>query len=279
MKNKLICLLLAAVIVPLTVFSTAALSSDTPSVAAGFEYQHDPMDNPYAMQDIVKDENAVYGFRPSESGSLKQYAEADWSDTAVVAAGRAERIAYHNSIESMYDKLREMYDDGKSAEEIARTLSKMRNDIRIESYHDDPEGLAKMKERNLEKYGHEEGPLPDELYEQYGSWEKVTEKAFSVNVGMDACLGLYDDYYFLYVALGQVAETRISGDADGDGTVTIIDATAIHRTLASLPVAAFDEEAADADGDSEVTVLDATAIRRYLAELPCPDGIGQIIRG
>ncbi|MBO7520108.1 MAG: hypothetical protein J6T73_04950, partial [Clostridia bacterium] len=32
------------------------------------------------------------------------------------------------------------------------------------------------------------------------------EKAFSANVGMDACLGLYDDYYDLYVALGQVTD-------------------------------------------------------------------------
>ena len=31
-------------------------------------------------------------------------------------------------------------------------------------------------------------------------------KAFSVNAGMDACLGLYDDYYDVYVALGQVQE-------------------------------------------------------------------------
>ena len=73
--------------------------------ADGFTYQHDPSLNPYAIQDIVADENAVYGFRPSDAGSLKAYADADWSDHEVVEKGRQERIAYHQSIESMYQIL------------------------------------------------------------------------------------------------------------------------------------------------------------------------------
>ena len=108
----------------------------------------------------------------------------------------------------MYDILEEMTADGKSVEEIARAVSTKRNEIRLAAYDNDPEGLATVKARNLEKYGHEEGPLPDELYEQYGSWQIVLEKAFSVNAGMDACLGLYDDYYDVYVALGQVEEPQ-----------------------------------------------------------------------
>lgn len=176
---------------------------------AAFAYVHDPSKNPVAMKDIVKDDTAIYGFRPSETGSLKLYADADWSDPEIVAKGREDRIAYHNSIASMYDMLRQMQSEGKSVEEIARAVSTRRNELRLESYKDNPEGLAALKQRNLEKYGHEEGPLPDELYEQYGSWEKVIEKAFSVNVGMDACLGLYDDYYDLYVLLGQVEDDSV----------------------------------------------------------------------
>ena len=91
-------------------------------------------------------------------------------------------------------------------EEIARAVSTLRNELRMAAYDGDPEGLEAMKARNLEKYGHEEGPLPDELFEQYGSWEMVLEKSFSVNSGMDACLGLYDDYYDLYVLAGQVED-------------------------------------------------------------------------
>ena len=183
--------------------------------ANGFSYEHDPRDNPYAMQDIIADEAAVYGFRPSETGSLRMYAAADWSDPALVEAGRQDRIAYHESIAAMYDLLQEMQAAGESTEMIARAISAKRNQIRLDAYADDPEGLAALKARNLEKYGHEEGPLPEELYVQYGTWERVIEKAFSANVGMDACLGLYDDYYFLYVALGQVPCDHLDENADG----------------------------------------------------------------
>ena len=169
-----------------------------------FTYKHDPRENPSAMADIIEDENAIYGFRPSETGSLAMYANEDWSNPEMVEKGRQERIAYHKSLESMYDILNEMSAQGKSTEEIARAVSTRRNEIRLEAYKDDPEGMAAVKERNLKKYGHEEGPLPDELYEQYGSWEIVISKAFSANSGMDACLGLYDDYYELYVASGQI---------------------------------------------------------------------------
>ena len=170
-----------------------------------FKYEHDPRQNPSAMADIVEDPNAVYGFRPSPTGSLKMYADADWSDPEVVEAGRQERIAYHKSLESMYEMLDEMRNSGDDIETIARAISTRRNELRLAAYDDDPEGLAALKQRNLEKYGHEEGPLPDELYEQYGSWETVLYKAFSANSGMDACLGLYDDYYDLYVAAGQIS--------------------------------------------------------------------------
>ena len=75
------------------------------------------------------------------------------------------------------------------------------------------------------------------------------------------------------------AETTgyILGDVDGDGEVTIIDATAIQRHLASIPTFAYHENAADTDGDGEVTILDATFIQRWLANLPANNKIGQPI--
>ena len=88
--------------------------------------------------------------------------------------------------------------------EIARAVSAKRNELRFVSCDGDPDALAALKESNLERYGHEEGPLADELYEKYGSWETVIEKAFSHNCGVDACLGLYDDYYNYYVDFGYV---------------------------------------------------------------------------
>ena len=67
------------------------------------------------------------------------------------------------------------------------------------------------------------------------------------------------------------------GDVDGDGNVTIIDATYIQRVLASFEVTPFIEAAADTDGDGNVTIVDATYIQRYLAGLDCPKAIGQPI--
>ena len=71
--------------------------------------------------------------------------------------------------------------------------------------------------------------------------------------------------------------SAILGDADSDGEVTILDATAIQKNLVNLPDVSFDEMRADADEDNEITIFDATAIQRYLASLPTNEHIGSII--
>ena len=56
------------------------------------------------------------------------------------------------------------------------------------------------------------------------------------------------------------------GDVDGDGFITIIDATLIQKHLASL--VKLEKDAliqADADRDSKVTILDTVTIQKYLA--------------
>ena len=66
------------------------------------------------------------------------------------------------------------------------------------------------------------------------------------------------------------------GDADGDGSVSITDATVIQRKLAQLPVSAFNEKAADVDGNG-LDITDATKIQRYLAEYSDPYHIGETV--
>lgn len=61
------------------------------------------------------------------------------------------------------------------------------------------------------------------------------------------------------------ASSYLRGDADGDGEVTIADATVIQRTLANIPTASFFKKAADVDGDG-LNIMDVTNIQRYLAE-------------
>ena len=169
----------------------------------GFKYVHDPRENPDAMEDIIENPDAVYGFSPDpKSERLGSFAKYDWTDPKVVAEKQKLRREYHRSKESMIDILLQKIEEGASTEEMARAISEERNRLRLESYKDDPEGLAIVKESNLKTYGHEEGPTPDDLYKKYGSWIKVLQSAFGTNMGMDACCGLYDEYYWLYIELG-----------------------------------------------------------------------------
>ena len=164
-------------------------------------YEHDPAENPAAMRDIVVNPEAVYGFSPSaaEESTLKEYADIiDWTDPEQVAEARQQRLEYHESLQELYDMIMEMVNGKKDIETIARAVSQRRNELRLEAYKDDPEGLELVKKRNLETYGNEFGPTQDALFEKYGSWEMVLIKALGTNPGMDACLGFYDDYYYLY---------------------------------------------------------------------------------
>ena len=196
----------------LLLFSGAAVAeapaaAETAADSAPFTYVHDPRLNPAAMADIVENPAAVYGFSPSpDSTRLGSYAEYDWTDPVLVAEAQKERRAYLESLDSMTEILSWMAQQGSSMEEMARAVSAERNRLRLAAYADNPEGLETVKKSNLETYGHEDGPTADELYEKYGSWTTVLQKAFSPNMGMDACCGLYDDYYWLYLELGLVEE-------------------------------------------------------------------------
>ena len=73
-------------------------------------------------------------------------------------------------------------------------------------------------------------------------------------------------------------DALILGDADGDGEVTILDATRIQRYLVGLVTMTDEEiEAADADEDGELTILDATAIQRWLAGYETTHPVGEPI--
>ena len=60
--------------------------------------------------------------------------------------------------------------------------------------------------------------------------------------------------------------TFITGDINGDGVISIVDATILQKYLANLVT--FDDEqiaVADTNGDGSVTIADATQIQKYLA--------------
>lgn len=60
----------------------------------------------------------------------------------------------------------------------------------------------------------------------------------------------------------------VIGDVDGDGNVTIMDATQIQSYLAKAIIFTTKQEIlADTDKDSKITVMDATMIQRFIAQL------------
>ena len=181
-------------------YETVVDSIQQAGETSGFTYEHDPRDNPEAMKDIVVNPDAVYGFSPSpDSPRLSIYVDIiDWTDPEQVAMARENRQAYHDSLSELYRMIEDMLGEARNVEEIARAVSQRRNELRLEAYADDPEGLATAKQSNLEAYGDEMGPSADALYEEYGSWQTVLEKALGTNEGMDACVGLYDEYYDYY---------------------------------------------------------------------------------
>lgn len=71
-------------------------------------------------------------------------------------------------------------------------------------------------------------------------------------------------------------DSYIRGDADNDGSITILDATTIQRYLASFTVSSFNMDAACITG-TVLSILDATAIQRYLVGYINSYHIGEVI--
>ena len=70
----------------------------------------------------------------------------------------------------------------------------------------------------------------------------------------------------------------VLGDADGDGVVTILDATYIQRAALDIALPSpCDATAADVDGDGEMTIVDVTFIQRYLIGIAVPYAIGETV--
>lgn len=55
-------------------------------------------------------------------------------------------------------------------------------------------GLNAMKERNILEYGREEGPIPEQLYKKYGSWEDVIYGSLKTNPAMDVIVWEENNY-------------------------------------------------------------------------------------
>ena len=91
------------------------------------------------------------------------------------------------------------------------------------------------------------------------------------------CLTIIAAIVFMSLSLIVSARIFLRGDADGDGRVTVIDATVIQKVRASIEVKSFDELAADVDDDNVVSVLDATYIQKSLAHIDIDYAVGETV--
>ncbi|MGP3989773.1 hypothetical protein [Streptomyces sp. 3N207] len=104
---------------------------------------------------------------------------------------RETRMRYHALLGEMDRTECEMRARGYTEEEIARRLVAMRNEAKDITRADmSPEQVAKLEERNREKYGNPLGPTADQLYAKYGSWKAVSDAATRSSRAVDAELGL-----------------------------------------------------------------------------------------
>ena len=167
----------------------------------GFQYKHNPSDNPKVLADAIEDPSAVYGYRPRSDGSLSMFADADWNNPIAVEGYKRDRIAYHNRNEGAAIQIvKEMSAKGASTEDIARAVNQYRNQSRLNAYIDsdgniiNPKGYnAALERMELRSY--------DNLIKQGKTPEQIIESATRGNPAMDACVGLYDEYFDSYGGL------------------------------------------------------------------------------
>ncbi|MGN1203199.1 MAG: dockerin type I repeat-containing protein, partial [Eubacterium sp.] len=63
------------------------------------------------------------------------------------------------------------------------------------------------------------------------------------------------------------APSKLKGDADYDGVITIDDATYIQKFVAEFEGYSCTLEVCDMDGDGTISIEDATIIQKILADL------------
>lgn len=91
-----------------------------------------------------------------------------------------------------------------------------------------------------------------------------------------------DSYAITYAKENEIGyvciETYVLGDANGDGEITLMDATVIQRYLSNLSV--HDPDIVVRNGDIEgegIEVSDATWIQRHIAKMVIPYEVGKVV--
>lgn len=87
-----------------------------------------------------------------------------------------QRASYLSQVDDLVGAGLSMRAAGMSSEQSARLLVALRNNLKLEVRAQGSWVLARAADlRNVVKYGNKAGPNADQLYRQYGSWDKVLD--------------------------------------------------------------------------------------------------------
>jgi len=104
---------------------------------------------------------------------------------------RAIRSAYVQGLDDLVGLGLSMRAAGASAEQAVRELVPLRNQLKLDLRAEGSWFAALAADfRNLIRYGNRAGPTADDLYRQYGSWERAFEALGHSNPRVDSALGV-----------------------------------------------------------------------------------------
>ena len=117
--------------------------------------------------------------------------EAQVVDDVANTGSRAIRTSYVQSVDDLVGMGQSMRAAGASAEQAVRALSPLRNQLKLDLRAEGSWFSARAADiRNMIKYGDRAGPSADDLYRQYGSWERALDAMGRTNATVNRALGV-----------------------------------------------------------------------------------------
>jgi hypothetical protein len=103
----------------------------------------------------------------------------------------ALRATYVSTAEELGAVAGRLKAGGMSAEEVVRTMSPLRNELKLNIREQGPWILSKAADlRNVIVYGNRAGPSPEQLLLRYGTWEKALDAISRTNTTLNRVTGV-----------------------------------------------------------------------------------------
>ena len=113
-------------------------------------------------------------------------------------------------------------------------------------------------------------PLPEGYDSTRCSIYRIEENNNKINMNAyyeNGYMIFTTDHFSLYAVVDENMQL-LTGDVNGDGVISIADATTLQKYLANIVDFDYEQLAvADTNGDGSVSIADATQIQKYLANI------------